>query len=76
MRPRRIPTVHRALDELRRISAPLRAVSATRMEKAGDMNVAGLGNVMKEKRHLTLRMRMMSAAAMSTTAIATTNTHA
>ena len=41
------------------------------------MNVAGLGNVtMKGKRHLTLRMRMTSAAAMSTMTIATTNTHA
>ena len=46
-------------------------------EKAGDVDVAGLGNVMmKGTRHLTLRMRMMSAAAMSTMTIATTNTHA
>ncbi|PAU67922.1 hypothetical protein B1526_0897 [Bifidobacterium criceti] len=45
--------------------------------KAGDANVAGLGNVMmKGTCRLTLRMRMMSAAATSTMTIATTNTRA
>ena len=64
---------HRRRDTMRR----RRHLAIDIREKAGDMNVAGLGNVtMKGKRHLTLRMRMMSAAAMSTMTIATTNTHA
>ncbi len=53
------------------------ATHAIDANKAGDVDVAGLGNVtMKGTRHLTLRIRMMSAAAMSTMTIATTNTHA
>lgn len=47
--------------------------TSTIREKAGDANVAGLGNVMmKGTCRLTLRMRMMSADATS----AMTNTHA